>query len=269
MSQEIDTNSYTQLPIFDVGGGIALATSLRAALPPRAPAAVKKAAEHMTEGAEELAAVWREVGDEGPDVKRPADIVLDRAWASLFGRLESYAALPSARVPAATKASDLLAKLFPNGLTFLKLPYAEEWAESDKRLKQIVEEGWARDLDKLAGHEFLEEVKIAHEAYGLAIGVTRPIARTEAPARAERLRDLRRRMNRYVLNVLALAGEDDETNTVVRAALKPIDDFRLASATRRGKNAASIGEPVDGAGGPADPAAPAPTPTPTPSAPPV
>ncbi len=56
--------------------------------------------------------------------------------------------------------------LFREGLSFLKLPYHEEWAEREKRLQRIDAEGLCKDLDALAGKDFLDAVRGAHERYG-------------------------------------------------------------------------------------------------------
>lgn len=75
------------------------------------------------------------------------------------------------RLPA-PRATVLLQTLFPTGLDFLKLPYAEEWAESERRLAMIKRDGLASELEALAGKPYLPAVKKAHTAYGAALGIT-------------------------------------------------------------------------------------------------
>ncbi|MBK6685957.1 MAG: hypothetical protein IPG45_15900 [Deltaproteobacteria bacterium] len=64
----------------------------------------------------------------------------------------------------------------------------------------------------------------------------------QSPVRAERLRELRRLMNRYVVRVLAQLDDDAESQAMVRQALQPIDDFRAAQA-RRAVSSAAVEEP--------------------------
>ena len=214
-----------------------------------APAAVKKAAEAMKSAAGALGEAWREIVATRADVRRPADAALDGAWSNLYGRLVSYAALPEVEYPGAAKAAALVESLFPDGLSFLRLPYNQQWAESDKRLKQIESEGWKKDIDRLAGPEFLEHLKAAHEEYGAVLGLTRRAADPPEPRPlAELLRELRKAIGRYVLRLLALEDGDEEANASIRKALRPIDELRAANAARRRPGAEDDGaEPAPNA----------------------
>jgi len=246
MADAFDPTPYLRSPVLNVASGVGLASALLAATPKQAPPGVKKAAKRLRASAVALQEAWStvETSSTGPDA-RLADRAVDNGWAALYGRLESYAALPVERHPKAVRAAELLNALFPDGLTFLKLPYAAEWAESKKRIDQVAREGWAVDIDGLAGPEFLEEVGEAHAAYGKAIGVTaaRPEAAPNANV-AEPLRVLARAISAYATQLVAAADVEDQASLqVARAALRPLDDHR-AGAPRRAKGEAPAATPT-------------------------
>ncbi|RYE82536.1 MAG: hypothetical protein EOO75_20550 [Myxococcales bacterium] len=128
--------------------------------------------------------------------------------------------------------------LFPDGLRFLTLPWKAQWAEGDKRLRQIDEQGHAAAIDRLAGPAFLAEVRFTHEAYGKALGVSAPLP--EAPATGtvgEPLVELRRALKRYAMQVIATADEDSADSVrAVERALAPIAEARAARPRPAGKD---------------------------------
>src|SRR5262249_18401445 len=131
-------------------------------------------------------------GAEAPPNARAFDLDLDNAWGALKARLDALAELSTTDAgPDAIKAASLIAALFPDGLGFLKRPYAAEWAESDARLRRVDAEALAGDVDALAGSAFLRAVRRAHEAYGIALGITRaPDARQRPTDLASPQREL-------------------------------------------------------------------------------
>jgi hypothetical protein len=138
---------------------------------------------------------------------------------------------PSCPLPI-SRARELLDATSPKDRQWLKLPFGAEWAESDKRLKRIDAEGLARDVDALAGPEFLVEVRSAHEAYGMALGITKPSEEVAAVKLAEPLRTLSRAIARYGLAVAAIVDDDEASVAMARRALRPIDDHRDGQARR-------------------------------------
>jgi hypothetical protein len=235
MAIELDLNRYIPLPIFDAAGGLALARALVAAHPRGLPPKVKKLLEQVKVADASLREHWRDADLAQLDLRRPADHAIDRAWGAFHDRIRIHSELPAERVKNALEAKALLAKLFPTGLVFLNLPYVEEWAESEKRLDRIRDEGLDRALDRIAGPEYLAEIRHCHEVYGAVLGITkRAEAEGAAPTGLERLRELRKAMQRYVSNVVVLADEDD-MEPLARTALAPIDEFRAQAATRRAK----------------------------------
>lgn len=245
MSDEFDPTPYVRPPVVDVPAAVGLSVALLKATPRPCSAEVRRAARRLRATALALQQAWAQSGEKAPRLdKRPADVALDNAWSALFGRLESYARLPVAQAPGAERAAELLAALFPQGLSFLKLPYASEWAESKQRLAQIDRQKLAPSLDALAGPEFLAVIRGAHAAYGDALGMTKALAAGPSPVGlAEPLRATTKALASYALKLCAMADDADST-AVVRRALRPLDEYRVNTARRA-------------AGGPGD----APTPT--------
>lgn len=236
MSDTFDVTLYTRAPLLNVASAIGLGASLLAALPKKPEAKVHKAAKRLRNALVTLQTAW---GDNEKVAKkedpRPADQALDNGWGSVFARLETYARLPAERHPKAMRAGELLGTLFPTGLTFLTLPYAEEWAESNKRLDRIAADGLDKELDLFVGKEFLAEVRTAHTRYGDMIGATRPRAAAADPAQlAEPLRRVAEAVVHYATQVVATYDPDEPaTAGNVRASLAPIDELRSAQAARR------------------------------------
>lgn len=237
-NQMIDPSDYSGVPLLDVASGISLATSLKTALPAKMPANVKSAAREMIAAAQALADAWSDEPVPTVDDRRPADAAVDRAWGAMHGRLVAYSNLPADRYKESAEAANLVRTLFPDGLAFLRLPYNQEWAESQKRLKKIADDNLEDTLNDLAGEDFLTEIRRAHDVYGEVLGITKVAPAAQSPVRAERLRELRRLMSRYVVRVLAQLDDDAESQAMVRQALQPIDDFRAAQARRAVSSAA-------------------------------
>jgi hypothetical protein len=80
--------------------------------------------------------------------------------------LESYADLPENEAADAADAARILQSLLPDGLQFLKLPYQEQWAERDKRLNRIDDEGHAKAIERMYDARFLRALRTAHDEYG-------------------------------------------------------------------------------------------------------
>jgi hypothetical protein len=233
VSDDFDATPYVRPPILDVASGVALGVSLLSAAPKPALDNVKKAAKKVRHDVLALQAAWgKPDGSQGAPDKRKADMRIDNAWAILLDRLESYASLPVADFPKAARAREIINTVSPDR-EWLKLSYDAEWAQSGKRLDKIDAEQLAADIDALAGPEFLLEVRRAHKAYGVALGVTKPPAEAAEVNLADPLRALSRSIARYGVAVAGMIVDDDPaTLAIVRKALRPIDDFREAQARR-------------------------------------
>jgi hypothetical protein len=244
MSEDFDPTPYVRPPVLDVASGVALGIALLTGMPKSAPDGARKAARKLRKGVEELQSAWAASGrSSGPSERRPADIRVDKAWAALHARLDAYSSLPADEHPNARRAGELVDIIYPEGLQFLTLPYAMEWAEGEKRLKLIDEEGIGAEIDALAGPEFLAEVRKAHKIYGEAIGVTKPAGEEATVNLVDPLRSVGRAITEYALQLIPLAAESSASADVVRGALRPIDEHR-SDAAHRAAPAASPTTPL-------------------------
>jgi hypothetical protein len=252
MAIDFDVTEYVSAPRLDAAGGIALAIALINAAPRERSAAETKALKALRAACAGLQDAWRAQGGlEKPIDPRPADRALDNAWSALLMVLEAQSMLPEDHYPASARAAALIDRLFPERLSFTQMPYAAEWAESDKRMQRIETEGLGADLDRLCGKDFLAELRRSHAEYGKVLGITRARAAAKAAAGiAGPLRNVQRALQAYAMQVAA-SVDADEPLTVERAktALAPIDRARAAAA-----------RPSRGGGAPAPGPGPAPIP---------
>ncbi|MBI4614057.1 MAG: hypothetical protein HY720_10650 [Planctomycetes bacterium] len=238
----IDSARYSRAPVLDSRRAIALARSLQTAMPKDATKGMKTAARRLEAAAARLEEAWDESSRAPtPSESRDADIAIDGAWGRLHDRLESFADLSPARHPRAREAKKIFDELFGAGLRFLTLPYSQEWAESQRRLKRIDgNKQLAADIDKFAGSEFLADVRLDHERYGEAIGITETFEEeSSAPGVVDARRAVEHAIQLYAIQVLATADEEDpRTVKAALAALMPIDKAREKAAR------ASTGRPA-------------------------
>jgi hypothetical protein len=229
----LDPALYTRLPVLDVPGGVALGIALLAALDTSLPPAVRNAAKRVRVAVIALQGQWAEqrAAEQQPTPNpRPADLRIDRGWSAIGRRLEALVDLP---IPQAARAARLHQQLFPSGLSFLTLAYQKQWAESEQRLEQIDKQKLDAELGELVGDFVLAEVRAAHEDYGRALGITRAKDDAPSPTRVvDALRELRDAMAAYGLQLVAAAYAKPELASVVRKALRPIDDMRATQARR-------------------------------------
>jgi len=246
MRDELDPTPYLRFALTDVPSGIALGVALLSAMPRSAPDNVKKAATKLRMATVGLQDAYSRV-ERGASLgeKRQADNAIDNAWSALHARLEAYAALPAAHWPRAPRAAELVAALFPAGLAFLSLPYVDEWAEGEKRLDRITHAGLARDIDEIAGFEFLAEVKRAQQRYGEVLAI-RKMGDKRLPADLnEPLRALSRAVSSYALQVIAMNDGSAAAIHAIRQTLKPIDDMRSGALSRRPAGGLDDPDPTD------------------------
>lgn len=240
MSDDFDPTQYVRPPMIDVPSGVALGVALLTALPTPTPDNVLNAANKVRQETLALQLAWGKSDSGGaPPDRRKADMRIDNAWGILLDRLEAYSLLPAAGFPRAPRAREIVDMISPNR-EWLNFVYGAEWAESTKRLERIEDDGLTHDINELAGPEFLVEVREAHAAYGIALGVTKPAHATPEVNLAEPLRSLARAIGRYGIAVVGMVNDDPESVAVVRRALRPIDSFRegLARRIRAGGTAA-------------------------------
>lgn len=239
MSEELPVPEimlYSRVPQVDVPTGMALGQAILTAAPKSPPVDIKKVLKLIGEELRALKELWGERAAQGrSEDRRPYDQALDGAWSCLHDRIDALSRLPADRYPTVTEAARLRQTLFAEGLSFLKLPYEAEWAESQRRLDLIASQGWDTDLQRLAGSEFLTEVKRCHKDYGEVLGITRPLSPMPLEVNlADGLRKLTAAITRYTVKLCASYDEDAtaEWQKAVWGALRPIDELRATQARR-------------------------------------
>jgi len=230
-------------------GGITLCRVLAEGCPKSMPASVKKAQKRLVEVAEgaQIAYTLRKkaLGRGGEEDSRPIDRAGDNSWGALRGRLQAYTLLPVEVYPDAKRAAEILASLFGEaGLSFLTESYPEQYAIADSVLRRIDEEGFAVDIDRIAGKEFLENVRTQHVAYGkMVTGVLQREA-TLSEDLGEHVRAMGQEIVDYATKVIATV-ERDKAATILaaRSALRPLDAFREATQRRPRGGGEVAGDP--------------------------
>jgi hypothetical protein len=242
MSPTFDPDLYTTTPSRSAAATLGLARGLISAAPSRPPASLSRRLARLRTHAELLQLCWIDAGRpiDTTDIRK-LDVVLDRRWGALRGRLESCVQLGDD--DHAPRAEVLLATLFPTGLDFLKLPYAEEWAQSERRLVLIATDELDDELEDLCGELYLPLLREAHAAYGEALGITK---RKDAPAEVARviepLKQLKSTIASYARGVIGTMNEDDpESVAATQRQLEPILRARRAAASGE----ATSEEPAD------------------------
>jgi len=223
-----DPKPYATVPTRSPGSTLSLARALIAAADSQPQRVVAARLSRLGAATDALQAAWVEVSrpeveDENP---QPYDVAIDRAWSALRARLEAWAQVDLE--PSAANVRVLEEQLFPTGLDFLQRPYAEQWAQSERRLVLIDGDGLVEDIEQLAGAPFLAAVRKAHLDYGRVLGITG--AKEEPPQEVrviESMRRARAAIASYARVVVGLTDEDDdEAVERMHARLRPIVDAR-------------------------------------------
>lgn len=257
---DFDPSLYVRAPIISLASGLTLGRALLSAQPSGLPASVKKASDGLRAAVDQAEASWvaRQRASTGSsDINsRQVDQLSDQAWAALRGRAESYALLPSDEFPLAERAGQILQLLFPDGLSFLKLTYAEQAANTSALLRRIDEDGLQRELDAICGPEFLRHVRKLQPRYD-AMVQAQLSQRDAGPDLASQVRAIARAIVTYATRVAATV-EDDDPKTLSRAreALRPLDQFRSQTTDARKKPDPEPEPSPDAPPAPASPAEP-------------
>ena len=189
---------------------------------------------------DDLALLQKEVQDRLPGLSVPsetkqADRGLDGGWSAFHGWLSAISALQESVAPGvAREAQRILSTLFPDGLRFLQSAFQQEWAESNSRLKAIVERGYEQFITSHGGELVLASLRKAHEHYGKVLGITQGIVAPEpAEVRAALVR-FTSSMRAYVLQVVAHATDAGENEMVAaEKRLRPLLEWPLSTPRKR------------------------------------
>jgi len=233
-----DPALYFRPPKMTVEGGITLCRVIADACPAAMSASTQKAAKRLVEVAEAAQVAYtlrrKSLGKITVDDARPIDRGADNSWSALRTRLQAYAMLPQETYPDAKRAVEILYALFgESGLSFLTESYPEQYAIADSVIRRIDEEGFAADIDRLAGKEFLENVRTQHAAYGKMVQAVLQREEAIADDLGDHLRAMGQEIVDYATKVLASIDRDvPATITAARTALRPIDAFREGTQRR-------------------------------------
>lgn len=151
-----------------------------------------------------------------PQRVRVAELAEEQAWSALHDWLVGWTKLP---VPFADQARTIYAVLFPSRLKFTHLPYKSEWAEADAKLSRITRDAFDTEIEKLGGKPILQQVRVAHEAYGRALGITLEGQDPSTVSLREPLQAFTQVLRGYVLAVAAHADPADAASIALTDAL--------------------------------------------------
>lgn len=236
-----------QLPRFAAAGALALGEQIQSAAKPlkkELPKAVAKALTALAARHKDLNdAIRDQVPAADPEsADTPAlDRALDNCWSGLDDFLLGFTKL--AGTWQASDAGALRGAIFNNGLKFLKLPYALEWAESDVRLQRIEKNGLSNRIDKLGGGVFVGEIAKAHAAYGKALGMGAPqTAKAVSPEIRTALDAFAASLRGYVVRVMGTVDEDEPaTQVLADKLLLPFTNWTVGSSGRGGSTEGAEG----------------------------
>ncbi|MCL2778396.1 MAG: hypothetical protein FWD73_10360 [Polyangiaceae bacterium] len=157
---------------------------------------------------------------------RVVDNAMDRAWQALERRLSLYADLSPEFANDAAEAAEIHHMLFPNGMAFLSLPYAQQWAEGEAIVHRM--HGIEEKIDRFAGAPFLAQVRACHVNYGVALGITKPKPEKVAiESIVEPLRETRGALMTYSRLLVAAVENEDLEAKAVQTALLPLAELRI------------------------------------------
>ncbi len=203
---------------------------IAAAAEKKLPASIVPDRDDLTEASKalhvELAKRVTGEGEETP-VVRAADTVEDNAFGALFDWLSAFARLPISRHPESAEAATVLHSVFADGLSFLAVRPHDEWQEAEIRTRLLADRGYDKTIAQLGGQPFLDEVAIAHKAYGVALGITAVKIVPESPAIREARDSAIDLIRSYVLRVAALVRRNDpQSEALSQRLLAPLVNWR-------------------------------------------
>lgn len=214
-----DPTLYTRVPTLSLAALISLAQDLSSTAPrdlgPNASRCRDRLVRTLAEAQEDLA---RDAGG-GLDT---VDVDTDACWTALRQRCEAFASLPTDTSPDVARAKELVQNIFPDGTSFLKLPYTEQGAETGTILQRIDRDSLRADLERIAGKIFVDAVYSVQLRYQGMIDTI--LARAESQQHlTEHAKTLTQRIQSYAVAVLGAADLDDPANVAwARVALSPI-----------------------------------------------
>ena len=246
---------YTRAPVITLRSGVTLCNSLAAAVPKDADAATKKAAAKLKQvgkaAQEALGERQRILSTVTESQSAAIDHEADATWGALRARVAAYADLPATSYPKAARATALLQTLFGSeGLLFLKDRYADQRTAMAALLARIDDEGLAKEIDAIAGADFLAAVRDVQPRYdAMVAGLLAKDGGAGTPNLLLQTRAMQRAIVAYATKICAAVDDDDAASIATATkALLPIKNQR-----DRAPRAAADAQAAE----PPDPAAPA------------
>ena len=182
------------------------------------------------------------------DLQREADRAIDNAWEATHLWLSGFCKLPvdaNAHVPAARA---LFTQIFPDGVSFTRLPYRVQFSESQARLDSIANEGHEETFAVLGGSSFLAELYRTHKAYAEAL---RPLLALDEDTRNrnEELAAAMSALRQYVSRVVSFADPSvSGSEALSNALLAPLARWYRLHPSRGPDVSLTDAEPEDTSG---------------------
>jgi hypothetical protein len=153
------------------------------------------------------------------------------AWGGMSDALLGIARMPSSLTDRPTRAADLHARLFPDGVLWLRSDAQALWSHANRLLERIEEESMLRDLERLLGRDFHVAVVKLTGQLGEAIGVGRVPRETLSPNGLQlKVQELSRAVAAYCRQLVASVDESSPRSIErFRRAVAPIDAYRTRS----------------------------------------
>jgi hypothetical protein len=160
---------------------------------------------------------------------RPWLLDFANAWGGLNDALVAKSRLPASLSDRGERADRVLARVFPEGVMFVRRDAHAAWAEGDRRVALIGELALQKEIDELVGAEHYDAAKATTLALGEALGVGR--TRRETPKGSD-MQSTVLRFSREVARYARLLAADvdaEEPASIERfrkAVAEPIDALR-------------------------------------------
>jgi hypothetical protein len=166
-----------------------------------------------------------------PAAVRAPRLLTCTAWSSLHGSLVALATCPPDLGPEGPAAAELVATLFPDGVTFMQADASAVRSGSKVLLERIEEEALGARIDALVSPQLRRQVGRAHAQLSTALGID---ARSST-APTTSVRSLPEATARFAFAVsayaraLSIGVQPDDELALARfaAALAPIDALRV------------------------------------------
>jgi hypothetical protein len=243
MARSLSPQDLIQLPRLSAAEALALITGLLTVADKagKLPARLERARARLATARDTLAAALRPTtaaGSTTAQARRKADLALDAAWSATFDWLAGWCKLDEEDNPHRAPAQALFALVFPDALSFTKLPYKVQWAESGSRLEAIASDGHEETFKALGGAPFLKRLRKLQKAYGDALGITAPAPEgASAPEVRGKLDVALGALRDYAVQGVAIADpEIAGSERLSETLLKPLSSWESSAAARSGED---------------------------------